>query len=148
MRTNHIFILNLIFVSVEIMAFSSSKRFRSFLFGILFASVTWSISLYLYWRLTQTADRHTATRQPSYPSIVRKAQILQNDILIPYEMDEKKIKRSKSKYFADSKFKNSDSLKNHLKPQHIKPLVDIDKGIALCLSVVLNISFVSIIKMS
>lgn len=126
---NTIYIFSIFCVPVESkMVLSSSKRFKSFLFGILFASVTWSISLYLYWKLTQSTDGHNATRRPSFQSSLKKAHIMENDILIPYEMDKNKIKRSKSKYFGDGKYKNSDALKNHLKPQNIKPLVDVNKG--------------------
>lgn len=107
----------------------SSKRFRSFFFGIVFASFTWTVILYLYWTLNQTEDTRNTIRRPTLASMVQKSNFMLNDILIPYEMDEKKIKRSKSKYLAfDNKYKNSDSLKKHLKPERIQPLLDIDKG--------------------
>lgn len=105
----------------------SSKRFRSFFLGILFASVTWSISLYLYWRLNQATLSYKTTRRP-ISSESHQAYQLKNDIFLPYEKDEKKLQRSMSKYFGKGEYKNSETLKEHLKPEKIKPLVDMDEG--------------------
>uniref|UniRef100_A0A1B6JV54 Polypeptide N-acetylgalactosaminyltransferase n=2 Tax=Homalodisca TaxID=139475 RepID=A0A1B6JV54_9HEMI len=105
---------------------SSSKRFRSFMFGILFASVTWSISLYLYWRLTHSTSDFSSTRKPSS----LHQDFVHNDIVIPYENDEKKLKRSMSKYYPQNKYKNSEALINKLKPEIIKPRIEIDKDLA------------------
>lgn len=105
-----------------------SKKFRSFLFGILFASVTWSISLYLYWKLNETTVSYSSTRKPNnFASIPNRP--LQNDILLPYENDEKKLQRSKSKYYSN-KYKNSETLINHLQPEKVKPIVDVDEDLA------------------
>lgn len=106
---------------------SLPKRFKPFVCGILFASVTWSISLYLYWWLTQTTGGFVSTRKPVAAEL-HQSRGISNDIVLPYENDENKLKRSKSKYFAPNKFKNSDSLINHLQPEPIKPAVDVDKG--------------------
>uniref|UniRef100_A0A1B6L1B4 Uncharacterized protein n=1 Tax=Graphocephala atropunctata TaxID=36148 RepID=A0A1B6L1B4_9HEMI len=103
---------------------SSSKRFKSFLFGILFASVTWSISLYLYWRLTHSTSDHSSTNKPSSLN----QGYFHNDIILPYENDEKKLQRSRSKYYSENKYKNSEALMNQLKPEIIKPRTEIDKG--------------------
>lgn len=113
-------------LSVSVMA-SSNKRFKSFLLGILFASVTWSISLYLYWKLTEVTKSQTSTKSPDVTSAKRFHQ-LKNDVYLPYEIDDKKIQRAKSKYFAQNKYKNSDNLINQLKPKLVEPIVNVDKG--------------------
>uniref|UniRef100_A0A1B6DK05 Polypeptide N-acetylgalactosaminyltransferase n=1 Tax=Clastoptera arizonana TaxID=38151 RepID=A0A1B6DK05_9HEMI len=97
----------------------SSKRFKSFLFGILFASVTWAVSLYLYWTLTQDSNSYVTTRKPWRPS----TRIMSNDVLLPYEDDEKNRIRSKSKYF--SPYKNSEGLKKQLQAKLVKPITEV-----------------------
>lgn len=104
------------------------KRFRSFILGILFASVTWSVSLYLYWRLNQATSNYKTTKNPVSSETYSKQYQLKNDIFLPYESDEKKIQRSMSKYFGKGEFKNSETLKEHLKPVKIKPISDVDEG--------------------
>lgn len=39
---------------------------KSFLYGICFASVTWSVSLYLFWQLNKATDVLQPTTYPSY----------------------------------------------------------------------------------
>lgn len=40
---------------------------RSFVFGVIVASVTWAISLYLYWMLTTNPEVHNANQPQAQP---------------------------------------------------------------------------------
>lgn len=95
---------------------TSSKRFKSFLFGIIFASATWAVSLYLYWKLTQDSNNYVTTKKPWLPT-----KIISNDVLLPYEDNDKNRERSKSKYYSPYKYKNSEALINQLQPKLVKP---------------------------
>lgn len=104
-------------------------RFKSFLFGIIFASTTWAVSLYLYWRLTQ--DSSSSKYTPTQPSFMLSAKYSRKgDVNLPYEDDFKKYMRSKAKYFDPDKFENSDKLLKHLQPKLIKPVGYMDEGLA------------------
>lgn len=117
---------------------------KSFLWGIIFASITWITSLYLYWQLTNS---NTATASSHYSSqLVKNDQFFskssgKNDVLnliVSNEIDkslfgskdvvEKKRKKYKSYY-------NSEKLIKSLQPVSPKSSVDIDKGILCHVSV-------------
>lgn len=106
---------------------SSSLRFKSFIFGIIFASTTWAVSLYLYWRLTLDSGKYTPTQSPFNLSAKFSRKGYVN---LPYEDDFKKFMRSKSKYFDPNKYENSDRLVKQLHPKLIKPVEHIDEGLA------------------
>lgn len=104
---------------------TSSLRFKSFMFGIIFASTTWAVSLYLYWRLTQDSSKYTSTQSPFNLSSKYSRKSYVN---LPYEDDFKKFIRSKSKYFDPNKYENSDKLVKQLQSKLIKPVGHIDEG--------------------
>lgn len=101
--------------------FKLEKRYSYFFLGILVASFTWAVSIYLYWSLNK--ETHFPHTSNSAPAAHFKRKHTPNDIIIPYEDDDKKRQRAKSKYY-DPKgvLKNKDIVRQKLKPVPIKPV--------------------------
>ncbi|KAL0276844.1 UNVERIFIED_CONTAM: hypothetical protein PYX00_004322 [Menopon gallinae] len=94
---------------------SNVKRYYSFLLGIIAASITWSVVLYLYIKLGN--DLHK-----SLPKVIsanhtiqnaKEKQVykIENDIVLPYENSLKSLYYQKKKYF-----RNSEKLVKQLQP--------------------------------
>nr|XP_018898308.1 PREDICTED: polypeptide N-acetylgalactosaminyltransferase 35A-like [Bemisia tabaci] len=100
------------------------RRYRSFWWGMLIASLTWMTSIYLYWNLTAEQSLQTISESAPTPLKLLKPlkhhNPLDNEIL-PYEND-KTIAKNKKKYFQyENGYKNSDNLKKKLKVQYPTP---------------------------
>lgn len=101
--------------------FKVEKRYSYFFLGILVASLTWAVSIYLYWSLNkETHYSHTSNNSPVVSHFKRKHS--PNDIILPYEDDDRKRQRAKSKYY-DPKgvLKKSDIIRQKLNPIPFKP---------------------------
>ncbi|XP_073989457.1 polypeptide N-acetylgalactosaminyltransferase 35A-like [Rhodnius prolixus] len=97
------------------------KRYTYFCIGIIVASVTWAVSLYLYWRLNSENGLHKP-QSTFYPSFHRAAPNSLNDVIIPYEDDDKKRFRAKKKYFDPllNSISDNDIVRQKLKPVPVK----------------------------
>ncbi|XP_067005377.2 polypeptide N-acetylgalactosaminyltransferase 11 [Anabrus simplex] len=114
----------------------SITRYNSFIWGIIFASVTWTVSLYLYSRLSRESSpskwgmlkgstpapvsgnhfRHPKQEPLKAPDLsYRDNNLLDNDIVLPYETEGKSAYYNKKKYFQ-----NSDALIKQLQPVPVK----------------------------
>ncbi|XP_039280428.1 polypeptide N-acetylgalactosaminyltransferase 11 [Nilaparvata lugens] len=112
---------------------ASTVRYNSFCWGIVFASITWMIILYMYWLLnTDSTHSFQQTTLPFTPSQPR----INNEILLPYEDNDAQRQRAKQKYFKNqnylpkTKYKNSKKLIQQLQPELIKPNIDLPNGLA------------------
>lgn len=96
------------------------RRYSCFLLGIIVASFTWAVSIYLYWSLNKEKYvSHTLNSSIGY------RRQMQNDIVIPYEDDEKKRWRAKSKYYdPNNLIKKDDIIRQKLNPVPIKAVND------------------------
>ncbi|XP_075212719.1 polypeptide N-acetylgalactosaminyltransferase 35A-like [Lycorma delicatula] len=107
----------------------SNVRYKSFLWGIVFSSLTWAVSLYLYWLLTQDDSIQNPTRRSFTPSKLSKSfnkfDSVNEVVVLPYEDNDLQRMRAKSKYY-----KNSNSVINQLKPKLIKPNVPLPQGLS------------------
>ncbi|KAK7789740.1 hypothetical protein R5R35_010989 [Gryllus longicercus] len=101
-------------------------RYNSFWFGIIFASATWTISLYLYTKLSKESySSKWSTSQPfvavnipnkDHSALLKHETFLDTnkvdgDDILPFEGKGKSAYYNKRKYF-----KNSDGLIKHLQP--------------------------------
>lgn len=75
---------------------------KSFVYGTCFASLTWLISLYLYWQLTKSDDLSGSSRQFSYSK---------NDA-----NDQETGYRDQGQIFRGINYVNSDKLRKQLQP--------------------------------
>lgn len=95
---------------------SNVKRYYSFLLGIIAASITWSVVLYLYIRLGNDIRKSLPSKVISANRTVQDAKEkqgyrIENDIVLPYENSLKSLYYQKKKYF-----KNSEKLVKQLQP--------------------------------
>lgn len=100
---------------------------RSFLYGIVIASLTWSISFFLYWTLTQSDDHQKNSSSPpgwsDSPLIPLNHKLnseLESNLLGDGKMDEKSryfIMDKESRYRKEKKFRKiSHKLIDELRP--------------------------------
>lgn len=121
--------------------------FTSFFYGILIASVTWALSLYMYARLSQNDDLANPTMLISdLPNSLKDSTFDQqsrkwlenthynnhnNSLIWPQKYVNRMNKDTvlgKDQYDSKFKYKNSDKLLEQLKPIPIKPSVIIGQG--------------------
>lgn len=94
---------------------SNVKRYYSFLLGIIAASVTWSVVLYLYVKLgndfhTNFIQKDVSSNFTLQNSKEKQAYKMSEDAAMPYDND-------KSSYYQRKKYyKNSEKLIKQLQP--------------------------------
>lgn len=90
---------------------------RSFLYGICFSSITWVVSLYLYWQLTSSSSNPQLSSISSEKMFDYRSRNEINNNVLPEEDDEGLNNYKKQKFKS---YVNSENLIKQLQPVAIK----------------------------
>lgn len=113
---------------------------KSFIWGIIFASITWIISLYLYWQLSlSNANMVTSTQFISPSEFMNHAPKAVNHNIMGNEIPENNVRKkwndwkdkmnNKKAFFK--KYHNSDNLIKSLQPVYPKDETLEDPGLSI-----------------
>lgn len=83
------------------------KRYYYFLLGIIAASITWSVVLYLYLRLGNDSSTNVDTNVHSFNNSKQNTKKkltynMKDDVVIPYENNIRSLFYQKKKYYKNS----------------------------------------------
>lgn len=115
-----------------------STRYISFISGIVIASLTWAISLYLYSKLSQNANTINPTMLTPDRSKLSKQSTFDHGVYNDHELGlrdnrvfhrDKETMVDKGTYNLKGRnFKNSEKLLQQLMPVPVKPTVTLGQG--------------------